>query len=73
MQNSVWKIGIVAVMLAVFAGIGVAHVVNPDPFIRRSGVLKGGELLTRSNRFQFRIVGALFAAFAIYLLYQLLR
>ena len=73
MQNSVWKIGIAAVMLAVFAGIGVAHVINPDPFIGRSGVLKRGELLTRSNRFHFRIVGALFAALAIYLMYQLLR
>ena len=73
MQNSVWKIGIAAIILLVFAAIGVAHVVNPDPFIRRSGVLKGGELLTRSNRVQFRVVGALFAGLALYLLYQLLR
>jgi len=54
-----------------FAGIGIAHVLNPDRFIARSGVRKGGELLTAWNRFGFRIAGAMFTGWALYVLYHL--
>lgn len=64
---------LVVLMLVAFAGIGIAHVFKPDYFIRRSGVRKGGELLTESNRLGFQIAGAVFAGFAIYLLYVVFR
>jgi len=71
--NSLWKLALVAAVLVSFAAIGVAHVINPDWFIKRSGVRKGGEMLTEWNRLGFQIAGAIFAGFAIYGLYVLLR
>ena len=56
-----------------FAGAGIAHVVNPDWFIKRSSVRKGGEVLKKWNRDGFRLFGMVFAAFAAYLLYVILR
>ena len=64
---------IAIVLLLAFASLGIAHVIKPDYFIRRSGVLKGGTLLTRVNRFEFRVVGAIFAAGALYVFLQILR
>jgi len=67
-------LGVVLVlMLVVFAGIGIAHILKPDYFIKRSGVRRGGEMLTESNRAGFQIAGAIFAAVAIYLLYSFFR
>ena len=62
---------IVVLMLLAFAGIGIAHIFRPDYFIKRSGVRRGGALLTEWNRLGFQIAGAIFAGFAIYLLYVL--
>ncbi len=64
---------IVVLMLLAFAGIGIAHILRPDYFIKRSGVRRGGELLTEWNRLGFQIAGAIFAGFAIYLLCVLFR
>ena len=67
-------LGLVLVLLLVgFAGIGVAHIFNPDWFMKRSGVRKGGEMLSEYNRAGFQIAGAIFAAIAIYMLYSLFR
>jgi hypothetical protein len=71
-QNSPLKLTLAVVLLLVFAAIGIAHVVSPDWFIKRSGVRKGGEMLTEWNRLQFRIVGAIFAVAAGFVLYTLL-
>jgi hypothetical protein len=60
-------------MLLIFAGIGVAHVFKPDLFVKRSGVRKGGDLLSEYNRMGFQLAGAIFAAGAIWVLYSLLR
>jgi len=46
---------------------------KPDYFIKRSGIRRGGEMLTESNRAGFQIAGAIFAAVAIYLLYTFFR
>jgi hypothetical protein len=62
----------VGLLLAFFC-LGVAHIVRPDWFIKRSGVRKGGELLSEWNRVSFHIFGAIFAGFAAYVLYQLFR
>lgn len=63
----------VVLMLVTFACIGIAQIVNPGWFINRSGVRKGGELLTEWNRLQFQFAGAIFGALALYLLYRLFR
>jgi len=60
-------------MLLAFAGFGIAHIFKPDYFVKRSGVRRGSELLTEWNRLGFQIVGAIFAGFAIYLLYVFFR
>jgi len=64
---------VAVLMLVAFASIGIANLFKPDYFIKRSGVRKGGELLTESNRIGFQIAGAVFAGVAIYLLYVMFR
>jgi hypothetical protein len=74
--HTLWQLlgGLLFVLVLIFvAGIGIAHVINPDWFIKRSGVRMGGEMLGKWNRDQFRLLGVVLTAFAIYLLYQLLR
>jgi hypothetical protein len=71
-ENSPWKLILLVGLLLFFAAIGVAHAVKPDWFIRRSGVRRGGEVLSEWNRLQFQIVGAIFAAAAGHVLYTLL-
>ena len=72
-MNSLWKSATLVLILLVFFCVGIAHIIKPDWFMKRSGVRKGGELLTDWNRLQFQIVGAIFAAIAVYLLYVLFR
>jgi hypothetical protein len=72
-HDSPWKLVLLVLVLAFFACVGIAHIVKPDWFVKRSGVPKGGEMLTEWNRLQFRLGGAVFAAFAVYLLFLLAR
>jgi hypothetical protein len=72
--HALWQLlgGLLFVLVLIFfAGVGIAHVINPDWFVKRSGVRKGGEMLGKWNRDGFRLAGAVLAAFAIYLLYAL--
>lgn len=73
LENSVWKPMLLVVVLVCFACLGVAHLINPDRFIRLYPYRKGGEMLTEWNRFGLQVAGACFAGFALYLLYRLLR
>ncbi|MFZ0314089.1 MAG: hypothetical protein WAL85_15385 [Candidatus Korobacteraceae bacterium] len=68
-----WKLALVVPLLLLFFCVGVAHVINPDLFIKRSGIRRGGELLTDWNRLQFQIGGLIFAGFSAYLLYIVCR
>lgn len=38
-----WKLALVVPLLLLFFCVGVAHVINPDLFIKRSGIRRGGE------------------------------
>jgi hypothetical protein len=69
-HNSIWAAILLLAVLLLFSGVGVATVINPDYFIRHSGVRQGGELLTRWNRFQFRVVGLIFAITPLYMLFH---
>lgn len=71
-ENSLWALILLISLLVFFVVIGLAHVVNPDWFIRRSGVRKGGEMLTEWNRLGLQIAGVIFATVAGYGLYTLL-
>jgi uncharacterized membrane protein len=62
-QNSVWKGLLGAVVLLVFAIIGVAHVLYPDRFAKPH----------LRDRTDIRLGGLIFATFSVYLLYDLLR
>jgi hypothetical protein len=72
-NDSFWKLAVGVVFLVLFACIGIAHLVSPDWFIERSGVRKGGEMLTEWNRLGFRAAGGIFAGGAVYILYLLSR
>jgi hypothetical protein len=72
-MHSTWKLLVLVAFLVLFAGVGIAHMLNPDWFIERSGVRKGGEMLTGWNRWGFRFAGATFTGVAVYLLYVFLR
>jgi hypothetical protein len=68
-----WKASVAVVALLAFVCLGIAHIVNPDYFIRRSAVRKGGQLLTDWNRMSFQLVGGIVAAFAVYILWHMFR
>jgi hypothetical protein len=70
-QNSIWKEVIGVVVLLFFAGLGIAHVIYPHKFMKPWH--RGGEMLTDWNRLGIQIAGAVFAGFAIYLLYSIIR
>jgi hypothetical protein len=72
-HDSGWKVLLGVLTLILFIGIGIAHVINPDWFIKRSGVPKGGTMLTKWNRDSFRLAGAILAGGAGYILYALLQ
>jgi len=67
------KEALLVLVLLIFFGIGVTHVFKPDWFVKRSGVRRGGEMLSEYNRAGFQIAGAIFAAVAIYMLYSFFR
>ena len=75
LQNgeSIWKLALGFFVLLFFMGIGVAHIVDPDRYVNKSGVRKGGEMLTKVNRDGFRLVGIVVVVFSGYVIYQLLR
>jgi len=73
LHDSPWGIAILVVVLVLFACVGISQVINPDWSMRNSGVRKGGKMLTSWNRDQFRVAGVVFAGFAIYMLYVVLR
>jgi hypothetical protein len=56
-------------VLVFFAGLGVAHSLWPDRFMKPWH--RGGELLTESNRFGTRLAGLVMAAGAFYVLYSI--
>jgi len=57
-------------LLLVFAAIGVRAMLDPERVVRRSGLSKGGDMLKTWNRDQIRVVGAIFVAAALYMLYH---
>ena len=65
------KLTIGFLALAFFLCIGIAHILYPDRFLKRSGIRKGGEMLTGFNRFGFRVVGLIVALFAAGVLYDI--
>ena len=68
---SLWKLILLILVLAVFAYVGILHAVNPDRYLQGAH-RAGGELLKGFIRIQIRVVGAVFAAFALYMIYSLL-
>jgi hypothetical protein len=69
--ESAWKLIFGLVVALFFFCMGVAHVIVPDYFIKRSAIRKGGELLTESNRIGFQIVGIVVALFGAVMIYPL--
>ena len=56
-----------AVVLVIFAAVGVAHAVYPDRFIKPYVLRRYG---LSASRLQTQIAGAVFAGVAIYILYD---
>jgi hypothetical protein len=44
-------------MLIYWAGIGIAHLIDPDYFVRRFLIRKGGATVTAHSRAGFRLIG----------------
>jgi hypothetical protein len=70
-RSNALKLVLLTILLVFVACVGIAHVINPDWFMKRSGVPKGGEMLTEWNRLGFQIAGAAIVAFAVYVLYTI--
>ena len=64
---------LLVLVLIFFAEIGVAQFLKPGWFVKRSGIRKGGDMLSEYNRAGFQIAGGLFAAAAVYMPYSLFR
>ena len=69
------KVALVAAFLLTFAAIGVGCLFNPDWGIKHFGrsLMGGGELQKAWNRMQISVLGLIFAGFALYMLYVLLK
>ena len=65
------KLTLGVAIAALFFCLGIAHVIFPDRFIKRSSIRKGGEMLTDFNRIGFQIAGIVIAAFGGFMLYVL--
>jgi H+/Cl- antiporter ClcA len=71
--ENLWKLMLGVAIAASFVYMGIAQVIAPDRFIRRTSVRKGGELLTDFNRVGFQIVGIVVACFGSFILYILAK
>jgi hypothetical protein len=71
--ESSWKLAIACLALALFFGLGLAHVLYPGYFLRRSAIRKGGAMLNGFNREGIRIVGIVLALLAAGVHYDLGR
>lgn len=67
-QSTLWKEILGGAVLVFFAAYGIAHVLYPDRFMKPWH--RGGEMLTEWNRLGIQVAGAIFAGFAIYVLYS---
>jgi len=72
-HESLWRVALAVTILVFFGALGVAHVLNPDWFIKRSGLRKGGELLTEWNRIGVQVAGAILTILAIWVLWDMFR
>ncbi len=55
--ESIWKLGLGVVVLLFFVGLGIGHILNPDYFIKRTAMRRGGAMLTEWNRTGVQLVG----------------
>jgi hypothetical protein len=72
-RNGPWNLALAVIVLLFFFGIGVAHLIWPDYFMKRSGLRKGGEMLTGFNRMGVQVVGAVTAGATLYITYGILK
>jgi hypothetical protein len=68
-----WKLGVGFLILAFFFVIGLAHVFCPGYFLERSGIRKGGEMLTEFNQDGVRIVGFVVALLALGIMFDIVQ
>ena len=69
--ESIWKLFLGVLVLLVFMGIGIGHVLYPDYWIKRSGMRRGGEMLTDWNRTGCQFVGLVAILFSAGVLYEI--
>jgi hypothetical protein len=65
------RAGPVVIILVGTAALGIGHTVKPDWFIARSGLRRGGELLTSWNRLQVRVLGLVIVGFSLFVFYDI--
>ena len=71
-KESSWTHALAVVVVFFLFYVSIGHLIRPDYFLRRSGVRKGGEMLTDLNRLGFRFVGLIGAALSAFLLFELI-
>jgi hypothetical protein len=68
-----WKLGLGFLVFGVVFRPGLAHVFRPGYFYRRSGIRKGGEMLTEFNLIGVQMVGLVVALFALGVMYDMVQ
>jgi hypothetical protein len=72
-RNGPWTLALAVVVLLFFCAIGVGHLIWPDYFMKRSGLRKGGEMLTDLNRMGVQAVGTIVLGGTLYIIYDIMK
>jgi hypothetical protein len=72
-RNGAWSLALVVILLLFFFCIGVGHLIWPDYFMKRSGLRRGGEMLTDFNRKGLQAFGAIMAGGTLYIIFNVMR
>jgi hypothetical protein len=72
-EESSWKHVLGVAIVVFFFCVSIGHLIKPDYFLRRSGVRKGGEMLSDFKRMGFRFVGLIGAVFTGFLLFEFIE
>ena len=70
--ESTWKLGLGVLALILFMVLGIGHVLYLNYFLKRSGLRRGGEMLTDLNRTGVQFVGLIVTLFSGGVLFELL-
>ena len=71
--ESTWRLVVALLALAAFFCLGIAHLIYPERFYKRSGLRKGGRMLTALNLDGIRLIGLILAVVTAGIMYDIVK